>query len=158
MLQVRKSHFCGISAIFLQCCFISETQVIMTVSNFFWGFFSMINFLEGCFTFQWGASFFSGGCLMEGGGINFDGGILKKKIMWWRGGTLPCSPPPLWETLHIHKLQHLECLETSRMFRHTNTQIATFRIHSNIWIQALQLFDIYTATIRMFNNETFQSI
>ena len=29
MLQVRKSHFCGISANFFQCCFISETEVLI---------------------------------------------------------------------------------------------------------------------------------
>ena len=34
MLQERKSRFCGISTTFFQCCFISETQVLMTVSNF----------------------------------------------------------------------------------------------------------------------------
>ena len=35
MLQVRKSRFCGISDIFFQCCFLSETtQVLMTVSVF----------------------------------------------------------------------------------------------------------------------------
>ena len=35
MLQVRKSRFSGISAIFFQCCFMSRTEVLITVSNFF---------------------------------------------------------------------------------------------------------------------------
>ena len=34
MLQVRKSHFCETSVIFLHCCcFMSEKQVLMTVFN-----------------------------------------------------------------------------------------------------------------------------
>ena len=51
--QVRKSHACGISTIFLQWCFMTETQVSMTVSDF-WCFFSRNHFLERSFTFQWG--------------------------------------------------------------------------------------------------------
>ena len=37
-----------------------ETQILMTVSDFFW-FFSRNHFLEGGFTFQWGGGggFFS---------------------------------------------------------------------------------------------------
>ena len=58
MLQVRKSHSCGISAIFSQCCFMIETQVLMTVSTF-WGFLSRNHFLKGGFPFQWGDLFFS---------------------------------------------------------------------------------------------------
>ena len=62
MLQERKSRFRGISAIFCQCCFMTETQVLMTVSNFF-GCFSRYHFLEGAslfnsigssFIFKWG--------------------------------------------------------------------------------------------------------
>ena len=34
MLQVRKSRVCGISVIFFQCRFMSETQLSMTVSDF----------------------------------------------------------------------------------------------------------------------------
>ena len=50
----------GISAIFSQCCFMSETQLLMTVFDFlkfFWQFFSRNHFLEGGFTFQWGCWF-----------------------------------------------------------------------------------------------------
>ena len=36
---MRKSRFCGISTMFFQCCFMSETQVLMTVSDFFGVFF-----------------------------------------------------------------------------------------------------------------------
>ena len=43
MLQVRKSRFSGISAIFFQCCFMSRTEVLITVSNFF-GFFFQESF------------------------------------------------------------------------------------------------------------------
>ena len=34
MLQVRKSRVCGISVIFFQCRFMSETQLSMIVSDF----------------------------------------------------------------------------------------------------------------------------
>ena len=78
MIQVRKSGFCEISAIFIQCCFMSKTQVLMAVSVFS-EFFSRNRFLEGGFTFNAGfgfqleqASILSGGYLM--GGISFDGG------------------------------------------------------------------------------------
>ena len=58
MLQVRKSHSCKISAIFFQCCFMIETQVLMAVSDFF-GFFSRNNLLEGSFLpFSMGDLFF----------------------------------------------------------------------------------------------------
>ena len=72
MLQVRKSCFCGISAIYFQCCFMSEAQILMTISDF-WGFFRN-HFLEGGFAFQW----------------------LKKIIGWEReGGTSPMPPPTI---------------------------------------------------------------
>ena len=161
MLQVRKSHFCGISAIFLQCCFISETQVIMTVSNFFLFFFSMINFLEGCFTFQWGASFFSGGCPMEGGGINFDGGILKKKS--FDGGGAPSHAPPhygkhcIYINCNIQNvLKHLECFDTQiHKLQHLG-YIATFEYkHYNYLIYTLQQLECSIMKLfRVFNRET----
>ena len=68
MLQVRKSHSCGISAISCQCCFMIETQVFMAGSDFS-GFFSRNHFLEGGFTFSlfnWG-----GGCFLLGGFVNY---------------------------------------------------------------------------------------
>ena len=68
MLQVRKSHSRGISAIFFQCCFMIETQVFMAGSDFS-GFFSRNHFLEGGFTFSlfsWG-----GGCFLLGGFVNY---------------------------------------------------------------------------------------
>ena len=46
---------CGISAISFHC-FMSESKVLMTVTNFF---FSRNRFLEEGFTIQWGASFLS---------------------------------------------------------------------------------------------------
>ena len=98
MHQVKKSHSCGISAIFFQCCFITEIQLLMTVSNF-GGFFSRNHFLEGSFTFQWegcfsdgGPSFLSGG---KGGGHHWGHHFwwegFSKKIAGWEGH------PPLWE-------------------------------------------------------------
>ena len=58
MLQERKPCFCGIFATFFQYYFMSETQVLMTVSDFL-GFFSRNCFLEGGFTFQRGGIRFS---------------------------------------------------------------------------------------------------
>ena len=88
MPQVRKSCSCGISAIFFQCFFMVETQVLMTVSDFS-GFFLGIIYWKGDSLFNGGvvfrmgwASFLSGGAM--GGGIGF----------------IPRHPPlPLWETL-----------------------------------------------------------
>ena len=61
----------------------------MPVSDFFFCFFSRNHFLEGGFTFQWGALILSEGHPM--GSISFDGGGGgSKKKMGWEGGTLPC--------------------------------------------------------------------
>ena len=89
MLQVRNPCSCGISALFFQCCFMSEIQVLMTVFDFS-GVNSRNHFLEGGFTFQWegvvfqlgGASFLSGGASWWG--ISFVGEVLEKKIVGWR--------------------------------------------------------------------------
>ena len=83
-------NFCHL----FQCCFISATQVLMTVSNYYY-FFSSNHFLERSFTFQWGVSFLRGRApqVPTGGereGINFDGGISKKIMRW--GAILPCPP------------------------------------------------------------------
>ena len=58
MLQERRPRFRGIFTTFFQCYFMSETQVLMIVSDFL-GFFSRNYFLEGGFTFQWGGIWFS---------------------------------------------------------------------------------------------------
>ena len=67
MLRVIKSDSCGIPTIFFQCCFMIETQVLTTVSNFS-GIFSRNHFLEEASLFnggglflRWGASFLSKG-------------------------------------------------------------------------------------------------
>ena len=73
IIQERKSHSCRISAIFFQCSFMIETQVLMAVSDFS-GFFSTNHFLEGGFTFQ-----LEGGRPM--GHISFDGWGFRKKIV-----------------------------------------------------------------------------
>ena len=69
MLEVIKSDSCGISAIFFQCCFMIQAQVLMTVSDF-WGIFSRNHFLEGGFTFQWGEVVSQmGGFIVKWGGL-----------------------------------------------------------------------------------------
>ena len=82
MLPVKKSRICGISVIFLQCCFMSVTQVLMAVSR--------NHFLEGDRTFQYETSFLSGeGCPKRG--LFLGGGGDESKIISWDGGmTLPC--------------------------------------------------------------------
>ena len=107
MLQARKSHSCGISAIFFQCCFMIETQVLMTVSDF-WRFFLGIipwkgpSRFNGVFVFQMGDFIFSGGwCLM---GWHWFLWEVFKKILGWRvtpHTPLPRPPDYLWETLII---------------------------------------------------------
>ena len=52
MLQVRKSNFCGISAIFFWCGFMSEIQVLMTASNFGLFFFLGIISWNGALLFN----------------------------------------------------------------------------------------------------------
>ena len=84
-----------ITAIFFQCCFISETQVLITVSIIL-GVFSWTT------NFNWWALFLSGeGCLMQG--IGFGRGGSSKKNHGMGGGSphAPPSPPPppIWETL-----------------------------------------------------------
>ena len=71
MLQVRKSHYCGISAIFFQCYFMIETQVLMTLSDFFF-FLSSRNQFMG-YQFWWGG-----------------GGDISERIVGWRG-----APPTM---------------------------------------------------------------
>ena len=101
MLQERKPHFCGIFATFFQCYFMSETQVLMTVSNFF-GFFSRNYFLEGGFTFQWGGIWFS----VEWG-LNFKRrgaplgalALMTEEIFKKHQGMEGAAPRPLWKTL-----------------------------------------------------------
>ena len=83
MLQERKARFYGIFATFFQRYFMSETQVLMTVSDFF-GFFSRNYFVEGDFTFQWGGIWFS----VEWG-LNFKG---RGAFIGWR-----VQPPAHYE-------------------------------------------------------------
>ena len=95
MLQVRKSRFCGISAIFFQCCFKSKTQLLlMTVSDFS-GFCSRNNILEGGFTVQCGDLFFSweGVSFLSEGMLYVDGVGFQKKVIRWRGKASMGNPP-----------------------------------------------------------------
>ena len=68
MLKERTSRFSRIFATFYQCYFISETQVLMTVSDFFGFFLRIISWKAALlfngerFSFQLsGASFLRGG-------------------------------------------------------------------------------------------------
>ena len=88
MLQVTKSHFCGIYPIFFRCCSMGETQVLMTVSNFS-GFFLGIISWKGV---SWGDV-----CPM--GGTGFDG--FFKKITGWRGH--PLCPFNMWNPAVLPK-------------------------------------------------------
>ena len=98
MSQVRKSCSCGISAIYFQCCFMIETQVLMIVSNFS-GFI-----LERGFTFNWGGGWFwdGGTPFLSGGGGHgghwfWWGGRGSKKIIEWEGDphALPTMGNPV---------------------------------------------------------------
>ena len=51
MLQVGKSHSSGISVIFFQSCFMTETQVLMSF-QFFRVIFLEINFWKGASLFN----------------------------------------------------------------------------------------------------------
>ena len=85
----EKNLIFGISVTFLQCFFMSETQVLTAVSR--------NHFLEGDFTFEYETSFLSGeGCpSVPRGGFFWGGGGRgrgESKIISWDGGmTLPCS-------------------------------------------------------------------
>ena len=91
---MRRSRFCGIFVIFSQCCFMSETQVLMTISDFL-GFFLGVIFWKSYLFFNGGASFLSEGHHM--GRISFDGGGSKKII--GRRAPRQCLPSHYGKTL-----------------------------------------------------------
>ena len=99
MLQVRKSCSCGICAIFFQCCFMTETQVLITASDFS-EFFSRNHFLEGGFALQWRVVFqlrsfiFKWGMPRWGGGASVLMGRVSKTIVEWGDGGAPMPPLP----------------------------------------------------------------
>ena len=93
LLQVIKSHSCGISIIFYQCCFMTEAQVSITVSDFS-KYFSRNHILEVDFTFQWGRLFLRlGAFIFKCGGAPCGAlvlmGEVSKNILGWRGRSLP---------------------------------------------------------------------
>ena len=93
MLQVRKSHSCGVSWIFFQCCFMIEAQVLMTVSDFL-KFFPRNHFLEEGFAVQWGGVVFQmGGFIFKWvaphWGHWFWWEVFKKIVGW---GIAPHAP------------------------------------------------------------------
>ena len=91
---MRKSYFYGVSAIFFQYCFMSETQVLMTVSDFFflgiisWKGALLFNGMGEGFIFNWGG----GGYLM--GASVLMGGFQKKKKIMDGGHPLNLPLPP----------------------------------------------------------------
>ena len=136
MLQARKSCFYRISVIFSLYCFMIETQVLLTVSNF-WAFLSRNHLLEGSFTFQWweglvfswGALFLSVYvcvcmcvCVCVGGGGASPWGALALMRGLHGGHWLllggfqkkshgmegaPSMPPTLWNPLSMPNHAHL---------------------------------------------------
>ena len=110
ILNVPSFHFYEISAIFFQCCFIIERQVLMTVSNFSGVFLGIISWkgallFNGGSLLSWGGGFIFKwrGCPM--GGSAFTGGGVQKKS--WDGGHPQCTSP-LWETLNMLSSNHVE--------------------------------------------------
>ena len=107
MLLVKKSLFCGISANFLQCCFMS----VMAVSDFS-GLFSRNDFLIGGFIFQlvgvflgWvRVSFLCGVWHTEG--ISFRGGSGE---MGKVGGGFAPPDTPNTRGNHEHKVTNIVC-------------------------------------------------
>ena len=108
MLQVRKSFFVEFVSFFPQCCFMSETQVLMTVSNFF-VLFSRNHFLEGSFTFQWGNAPL---------GHQLWWGVFKK-IMGWEVPFL--CPPSHYGKLWSWKIKVLAALVSSTWMLFTHS-------------------------------------
>ena len=120
MPQVRKSCSCVMSAI--QCCFMIEGQVLMTVSDFsrFYlgiisrkgaSFFNRVGggvFQIRGFIFKWWATPWGASVLMGGG--------CWKKLYSDAGGVphmSPHAPPPLWETLiHVMNITRLEVVDS----------------------------------------------
>ena len=99
LLQVIKSHSCGISAVFFQYCFMIETQVSITVSDFS-KYFSRNHILEVDFTFQWGRLFLRlGAFIFKCGGAPCRAlvlmGEVSKNILGWRGHSLPPWSPTM---------------------------------------------------------------
>ena len=87
----KKIMFLWNSTIFFQCCFMSETKVLMTVSDFS-GFFSRNHFLEEGFIFQW-----RGGGIFSVGGLNFYVGgrgcfMGGASVLMGRGVETPIPP------------------------------------------------------------------
>ena len=80
-------------ALFFQCCFMIETQVLMT-DSFFLGIISWkgASLFNGRFVFQLGGFIFKWGHPIEG--ISFDGGrgCRKNHRMGGFGGGSPCPP------------------------------------------------------------------
>ena len=95
----RKSRFCVIFAVFFQCRFMSETQVLMKVSDLFL-VFSRNHFLEGGSIFQW-----------EGRG-KVMGGVLHEGHWLWLKWFSVSPHRLLWETLVNHKIQFWDGGET----------------------------------------------
>ena len=101
MLQGRKSHSCGISAIFFSVLYDWHKSINNS--------FQFRVFLSGIISWK-GASFFNDEFVFQMGGIDFDWGL--KKIAGW-GMPPPPTPPspsthPLWETWSVFSFKLFE--------------------------------------------------
>ena len=100
MPQVRKSCSCVMSAI--QCCFMIEAQVLMTVSDFSRFYLGIIsrkgasffNRVGGGVFFRLGALFLSGGPPHGGHRFWWGGGGVEKNCILMRVGCPTCPPMP----------------------------------------------------------------
>ena len=103
MLQVRKSCFCGISAIFFQCLFY-EWNTIINYSFHFVCFFLRIIFWKGALLFSGGGASFLSGWTPLMGWICFDLMVFLKKNQRL-GGTAHYGKPWSYVVKHTLKLQ-----------------------------------------------------
>ena len=124
MPQVRKLCPYGISAILFQC-FMIETQVLMTESDFSGFFLGIISWK--------GASLFSGGgCCFSDGRASFLIGWVPHGgyWFWWEGGS---KKKGAWgRTLHHHHHHHgKSCIKRDNM--------SMDFIRKSIWIMIYQI-------------------
>ena len=120
MLQERKPRFCGILATFFQSYFMSEAQVLMTVSDFWGGFFWELfpgRWLYFSFgrdlVFSWvGPSILKGEVAHLGHWFWWEERFLKN-IIWWRVQSPALYGKP-WHTCTTNfKIINIDIMECS---------------------------------------------
>ena len=87
-MKLFQSRFCGISAIFFQCCLWLKHNYYTIINDSFQfsnfsGVFARNQFLEGGFTFQWGWEF---AFLLWRGGFIFKWGGHGGHLFWYEEG------------------------------------------------------------------------